>query len=217
VSAHVPQVARQDSLFAAADGGAERLSFAGLRRDRLDDRSWLDVAPGWVPDHDTLFDWLLEHAPWRQRSRTLWENDVLEPRLVAAWSTEEPLPEQVRELIAPLDDRYGVAFDSCLVNLYRDGEDAVAWHGDTVRRRLRDPLVATVSLGARRSFLLKPRAGGPVARRYRPGEGDLIVMGGACQHDWVHTVPRERTASGARMSVTLRHSRPAAAPQPGVG
>lgn len=98
-------------------------------------------------------------------------------------------------------------FDSCLVNLYRDGSDAVAWHADTVRKVMRDPLVATVSLGARRSFLLRPAEGGPVARRYAPGEGDLIVMGGACQHGWHHTVPREKSASGARMSITLRHSR----------
>lgn len=107
-----------------------------------------------------------------------------------------------------LDARYGVHLDSCLINLYRDGDDAVAWHADTVRKVMRDPLVATVSLGARRSFLVRPAAGGPVTRRYAPGEGDLIVMGGAMQHDWHHTAPRERSASGARMSITLRHSRP---------
>lgn len=203
----------QDSLFGEAEAAQapSRLSFEALRHDRLDERSWLDVVPGWVPDHAALFDELLEHAPWRQRTRTMWDRDLLEPRLVAAWDTGEPLPQQVRELVAPLDERYGVAFDSCLVNLYRDGQDAVAWHGDTVRKRLTDPLVATVSLGARRSFLLKPVGGGSVARRYRPGEGDLIVMGGACQHEWLHTVPREASASGARMSVTLRHSRPARA------
>jgi alkylated DNA repair dioxygenase AlkB len=202
-------VSWQDSLFAEADPPAERLSFAGLRRDALDQRSWLDVVPAWVPDHAALFDWLIEHAPWQQRTRTMWDRDVLEPRLVAAWHTGDALPGPVGELVAPLDARYGVAFDSCLVNLYRDGSDAVAWHGDTVRKRQRDPLVATISLGARRSFLLKPVAGGAEARRYRPGEGDLLVMGGACQHEWLHTVPREATASGARMSVTLRHSRPA--------
>lgn len=205
----VPQVAWQDSLFEFAPV-AGRLAFDGLRRDALDDNSWVDVAPGWVPDHAELFDWLREHAPWRQRSRTMWDSEVLEPRLVAAWGTGEPLPEPVLELVAPLSERYGVAFDSCLVNLYRDGNDAVAWHGDTVRKVLRDPLVATVSLGAWRSFLLRPVGGGPVARRYAAGEGDLLVMGGACQHDWQHTVPREGSASGARMSVTLRHSRPAA-------
>ena len=205
-----PRVTWQGSLFDEQDDGApeRRLSFDGLRRDALDDRSWLDVAPGWVPDHAALFDRLLEIAPWQQRTRTMWDDEVLEPRLVANWPTGAQLPAEVLELTAPLGERYAVDFDSCLVNLYSDGSDAVAWHADTVRKTMRDPLVATVSLGARRSFLLRPAAGGPVQRRYAPGEGDLIVMGGACQHDWHHTVPRERSASGARMSITLRHSRP---------
>ena len=205
-----PRVTWQGSLFDEQDDSApeRRLSFDGLRRDALDDRSWLDVAPGWVPDHAALFDRLLEIAPWQQRTRTMWDDEVLEPRLVANWPTGAQLPAEVLELTAPLGERYAVDFDSCLVNLYRDGSDAVAWHADTVRKTMRDPLVATVSLGARRSFLLRPAAGGPVQRRYAPGEGDLIVMGGACQHDWHHTVPRERSASGARMSITLRHSRP---------
>ena len=203
-----PQVAWQGALFEQEPLGG-RLSFDGLRRDPLDERSWIDVAPGWVPDHAELFDRLLAEAPWKQRTREMWDQQVLEPRLTAAWPIGAELPPYVLELTAPLSERYGVRFDSCLVNLYRDGADAVAWHADTVRKVLRDPLVATVSLGARRSFLLRPAGGGPVARRYAPGGGDLIVMGGACQHEWVHTVPREKTASGARMSVTLRHSRPA--------
>jgi alkylated DNA repair dioxygenase AlkB len=204
-----PRVTWQGSLFDGLDPGqdaAQRLSFDALRCDRLDERSWVDVVPGWVPDHAELFDWLLEHAPWQQRTRRMWDSEVLEPRMVAGVPT--PFPDRIAALAHPLSERYGVAFDSCLVNLYRDGSDAVAWHADTVRKVLRDPLVATVSLGARRSFLLRPAAGGPVARRYAPGEGDLIVMGGACQHEWQHTVPRERSASGARMSLTLRHSRP---------
>lgn len=203
-----PEVSRQGSLFEPEPAGG-RLSFEGLRRDALDEKSWIDLVPGWVPDHAELFDWLLAHAPWQQRTRQMWEREVLEPRLVAAWPTGAALPPQVLELTEVLSERYAVHLDSCLVNLYRDGSDAVAWHGDTVRKVLRNPLVATVSLGARRSFLLRPAQGGPVARRYAPGEGDLIVMGGSCQHDWVHTVPRVKTASGARMSVTLRHSRPA--------
>lgn len=149
-------------------------------------------------------------AATKGKSRTQRLGHLLEPRLVAVWATGERLPEPLGDLVTPLSQRYGVEFDSCLVNLYRDGQDAVAWHADTVRKVLRNPLVATVSLGSRRSFLLRPAAGGPVARRYAPGEGDLLVMGGACQHEWVHTVPRERSASGARMSVTVRHSRPAA-------
>ncbi|TAL13233.1 MAG: alpha-ketoglutarate-dependent dioxygenase AlkB [Frankiales bacterium] len=207
-----PRVTWQGSLFAGSEDAGERLSFDALRRDALDERSWLDVVPGWVPDHGELFERLLAIAPWQQRTREMWDKEVLEPRLVASWRTGEPLPGEVAELIEPLNARYGVDLDSCLINLYRDGDDAVAWHADTVRKVMRDPLVATVSLGARRSFLVRPAAGGPVTRRYAPGEGDLIVMGGAMQHDWHHTVPRERSASGARMSITLRHSRPGVSP-----
>jgi alkylated DNA repair dioxygenase AlkB len=203
------KVSWQGSLFDERPPDRERLSFDGLRRDQLDERSWLDVVPGWVTDHGELFDHLLATAPWQQRTRRMWDTEVLEPRMVAL--LPPPFPSEVAALVAPLNDRYGVELDSCLINLYRDGSDAVAWHADTVRKVMRDPLVATVSLGARRSFLVRPAAGGAVSRRYNPGEGDLIVMGGAMQHDWHHTVPRERRASGARMSITLRHSRPAPA------
>jgi alkylated DNA repair dioxygenase AlkB len=202
-----PEVVWQGSLFDDSDPVRPRLSFDGLRRDDLDDRSWLDVVPRWVPDHGDLFAWLLAEAPWQQRTRTMWDREVLEPRLTAI--IPQPFPPRVAELVAPLDERYGVAFDSCFVNLYRDGNDAVAWHADTVRTKLTNPMVVTVSLGSRRGFHVRPAAGGAVVRRYAPGEGDLIVMGGAMQHDWHHTVPRQKSASGARMSVTLRHSRPA--------
>ena len=201
-------MAWQGSLFEEAESARTRLSFDGLRRDALDDRSWLDVVPGWVPDHGELFDWLLANAPWQQSTRKMWDNEVLVPRLTAG--IPHPFPDRIAELVAPLDERYGVELDSCFINLYRDGNDAVAWHADTVRKVMTNPMVVTVSLGARRSFLVRPAAGGPVVRRYNPGEGDLIVMGGAMQHDWHHTVPREKSASGARMSVTIRHSRPLA-------
>ncbi len=202
----------QDSLFAAPE--RDRLSFEGVRRHTLDARSWVDVVEGWLPDHAALFEELRTEAPWAQRSRRMWDNDVLEPRLVAVYPSGEPLPPSLEQLRSVLSSRYGVDIDSCLVNLYRDGNDAVAWHGDTVRHRLQQPLVFTISLGARRRFLLRPVQGGPVALGLTPGEGDLVVMGGRCQHEWVHTVPRDKRASGARMSVTLRHSRPGAEGSP---
>lgn len=74
----------------------------------------------------------------------MWDTDVLELRMVAVY--DGPLPASLEQLRMVVSDRYGVVFDSCLVNLYRDGSDAVAWHGDTVRKVLRDPLVVTISL-----------------------------------------------------------------------
>ena len=63
-------------------------------------------------------------------------------------------------------------------------------------------MVAIVALGEARPFLVRPSGGGR-SRRFQPGSGDLLVMGGACQRDWEHTVPKVRSA-GARISVTFR-------------
>lgn len=196
----------QDSLL-SLDVAAphDRLSFDGLRRDHLDATSWVDLVPGWLPDHASVFDLLLEQAPWQQGTRVMWDSEVVVPRMTAA--IPFPLLPELEELRAAVSERYETDFDSCLVNLYRDGDDAVAWHGDTVRTRLRNPLVVTVSLGASRRFVVRRRGGGPVLKEYAPGEGDLMVMGGAMQHDYEHAVPRDKRASGARMSVTMRHSR----------
>jgi len=141
----------------------------------------------------------------------MYERRVLEPRLVASWSGPalEDLPVAVGQIRAAVSRRYRTDFDSVLVNLYRDGRDGVAWHGDTVRRRLPEAVVVTVGLGERRRFLLRSGDRGPATVTLRTGEGDLVVMGGRCQHEWQHTVPKERHA-GARISITLRHSRPLA-------
>ena len=186
-----------------------RLSFDRIERVQLDERSWLDIARGWLPRHDELFAELHRDAPWRQRERRMYDKHVLEPRLVTGWLAEEfaAMPPRLEEMRQALNERYGIEFDSVHVNLYRDGRDGVAWHGDTIRKRLPEAIVVTVGLGERRRFLLRPGTSGPPTRHLDSGEGDLIVMGGRCQHEWQHTVPKAAKA-GARMSVTMRHSAP---------
>jgi alkylated DNA repair dioxygenase AlkB len=103
-----------------------------------------------------------------------------------------------------LSGRYGVAFTQVGVNLYRDGSDSVAWHGDRVARELPEAVVALVSLGAARPFRLRPTGGGPSVG-YLPGPGDLLVMGGSCQRTWQHAVPKTRAAP-PRISIQFRHA-----------
>jgi alkylated DNA repair dioxygenase AlkB len=83
----------------------------------------------------------------------------------------------------------------------------VAWHGDRVRFTHPSPVVAIVSLGAPRRFGLRPVGAGGRTRWLTVCGGDLLVMGGRCQHEWQHTVPKEPGA-GPRISVTFRHSDP---------
>jgi alkylated DNA repair dioxygenase AlkB len=105
-----------------------------------------------------------------------------------------------------LSGRYDVEFDSIGMNLYRDGRDRVAWHRDKIPKTIPEPVVALVSLGARRTFALRPleapRAGRTL--RFDLGEGDLLVTGGRCQRDWEHAVPKTASA-GPRISLAFRH------------
>jgi alkylated DNA repair dioxygenase AlkB len=204
-----PEVAFQPSLLDVAVAAAIDVSFDGLVRHELDATSWVDYCPGWLRGADALFAELLDAGDWQQRTRRMHAGPVLEPRLTAGWSTDPDAPgtpAALPPMCSVLSARYGVLFDRVWVNLYRDGRDSVAWHPDRNGRVHRDPLVATVSLGARRKFQLRPRGGGPIALVLEPGCGDLVVMGGACQHDWEHCVPKTARPVGPRMSVTIRHS-----------
>jgi alkylated DNA repair dioxygenase AlkB len=182
--------------------------FGDLARIALDERSWVDVAPGWLEGADTLFDELVAVLPLRQRTDVkMYDRVVDEPRLTAWWHVEsgepEPLPI-LREIRLGLAERYDDRFDSIGFNLYRDGNDSVAWHGDRHRHVVAEPIVAILSVGARRPLRLRPRGGG-ASRSWQLGDGDLFVMGGACQHEWEHTVPKQR-AAGPRMSITFRNA-----------
>jgi alkylated DNA repair dioxygenase AlkB len=198
-------VAWQGSLFGLDEARPDD-RFAGVTRVDLGRGAWVDHGPGWLGGSDTLFAELVETASWAQRRRRMYDGVVDEPRLTSWWSLPAvglpPVVLRARDLLA---DRYGVDFDSVGCNLYRDGHDSVAWHGDTVRKTMATPVVAIVSLGEPRRLLLRPTGGGP-SRRYDLGGGDLFVMGGTCQHTWQHCVPKVKQA-GPRLSVTYRHSR----------
>jgi alkylated DNA repair dioxygenase AlkB len=179
--------------------------FLALSRTWLDAASWVDFAPGWVRGADALFAEVLRSRRWGQRTRVMYEQRVREPRLTAAWNLRKgPLePTILDRLRLALAARYGAPFDSAGFNFYRDGRDSVAWHGDRIRKEIEAPVVALVSLGEPRKFLLRPRGGGP-SRALRLGRGDLLVTGGRTQRDWEHCVPKLAQA-GPRISIAYRY------------
>lgn len=195
----------QPSLFDRAPAGLDR-TFARLGRLDLGGGAWLDHAPGWISGSDLLFEQVLRTRRWGERSRWMYDRRVVEPRLTAPWSLDsgEPLePPILEEARLVLSARYGVLLDSAGFNLYRDGRDGVAWHSDRIREEVVDPVIALVSLGEPRRFLLRPRGGGP-SLAFWLGRGDLLVTGGAATRGWEHTVPKVARA-GPRISVAYRH------------
>ena len=181
-------------------------SFGALERIHLDKTAWVDHAPGWVTGADRLFEEILSGREWGQRSRRMYDKRVKEPRLVAPWSLasgkplEPPILEDIRIV---LSERYGREFDQVGFNLYRDGRDSVAWHGDRIRKEIQDPIVALVSVGEPRKFLLRPKEGG-ASKAFMLGRGDLLVTGGKTQRTWEHSVPKVAKA-GPRISLAYRH------------
>jgi alkylated DNA repair dioxygenase AlkB len=175
-------------------------SFALAERRDLGSGAWLEEVPGWAQGSDALFEALLEGAPWASHERPMYDRMVVEPRLTTRqWDDPPPpLPAMARAL----SDRFEADLSVISANLYRDGRDSVAWHGDRVARTRNETVVAVLSLGSPRRFLLRPKGGGR-SLRLEPAPGDLLVLGGTCQRTWEHSVPK-RAQAGPRISVMFR-------------
>jgi len=209
---------RQTSLFG---GGAPAAApdLGGVRRTELDAGAWVEHVPSWVSGHEALLEELASTTRWQSLSREMYDRTVDVPRLVASLPEDGPGHPLLEEARLALSRHYGTAFAHVTMALYRDGRDSVAWHGDYVARELmEDTLVASLSLGEPRRFLLRPRkvpgadAGvgttadamrGTRSVSFNLGWGDLFVMGGACQRTWEHAVPKVSRAQ-PRLVVMFR-------------
>jgi alkylated DNA repair dioxygenase AlkB len=195
-------VRRQLDLFSARQAApAFDARFATARRETLPLDAWIEHAPGWLSGHDALFDELERTVRWRSERRPMYDRVVDVPRLVAGPEDAPPHP-LLEAMRAALSARHAEDFVRVSFAFYRGGDDSVAWHGDTVARELPRALVATVSLGARRRFLMRPTEGG-AARAWMLGGGDLFVMGGTAQRAWRHAVPKVAEA-GPRIAIMFR-------------
>jgi alkylated DNA repair dioxygenase AlkB len=184
---------------------------AGAERRDLGQGAWVELHRNWVTGSDGLFDRLREAVPWRGERRRMYDRVVDVPRLVAFFDEDQPLPDPLLASIMQTLSRHyqgelGEPFRTAGLCLYRDGRDSVAWHGDrSGRNRDGDTMVAILSLGAPRRFLLRPHGGGR-SRQFQLGRGDLFIMGGSCQRTWEHSVPKSPRAMGPRLSVQFRPS-----------
>jgi alkylated DNA repair dioxygenase AlkB len=184
-----------------------------FERLELGDGCWIDVARGFVTDHREVYDALVERVSWSQNQVFRYERYHDEPRLTGWWSPRlDPPHPVVRDAQRSIQSRYGVRFDGCGFAYYRNERDSVAFHRDRDLRWLDDTVIALVSLGQRRPFLLRPRdhrfahevPNHGATHDLAPGEGDLVVMGGATQTAWEHSVPKVPRPLGGRVSLQWR-------------
>lgn len=199
------------------NGSADELRIdrqARVERIELAPHSWVQVVRGFVRDADAAFTELHDSLDWQQTEVLRYDHYVPENRLgVGVRRDACPL---FRQTDLHLRSRFRVQFTGVAAILYRNGQDFQGLHSDREMRWLDDTLIAIVVLGARRPFVLRPRLdhGVPVERIpagtspddvvLTPGEGDLLVMGGACQREWLHGVPAAPGTDRPRISLTWR-------------
>lgn len=190
----------QSSLFGAQEVVFDP-AFGNLTRVELDAEAWLDYCPVWLGGDETLFEALTSSAEWAQPVVRMYDREVLTPRLVAR--IDPSVHEVIPAMVETLSERYGRRFDQVSAGWYRNGNDSVAFHGDRIARERAEAIVATVSLGGARRFLIRPKSGGE-SQSFSLGHGDLVVMGGSCQRTWEHAIPKTRSAE-PRIALMFRH------------
>jgi alkylated DNA repair dioxygenase AlkB len=192
----------QLSLFARASEPSFDERYASLRRIPLEGGAWVEYAPAWLSGHAQVFEHLVTTTDWQTSHEKMYDRVVEVPRVFATYPENGPGHPILPRIARALGARYGEAFSRVTVALYRTGKDSVAFHGDRVARNMDEALVATVSVGAPRRFLMRPKGGGR-SMAFQLGWGDLIVMGGTCQRTWDHGIPKAARAE-PRIAIMFR-------------
>lgn len=181
-------------------------------------RHFLDVA-----EADRFFAALRDETAWEQETAVLYGREVSAPRLTA-WHGDhgasyvysgvrhDPLPwtSMLSEVRRRITDATGHAFNSVLLNYYRDGHDSVSWHADDEPELGHAPRIASLSLGAPRVFQMKHKDRADIPHvDIELEHGSLLVMAGDCQRSWKHQLPKRkgRDAPGPRINLTFRSVR----------
>ncbi len=175
--------------------------------------------PGFLNESES--DFFLNHLQkeyeFRQLMIRIYDKDVLQPRLTALcgdagpWLdySETSLPVQpwtdnLKLLKQKVEEVAGVKFTHALLNLYRDGKDSVSWHRDKERHWGTEPVIASLSLGAARTFQFRNYDDKHIVRSVELTPGSLLIMRGASQRSWEHQIPKTNKRIGVRLNITFR-------------
>jgi len=180
--------------------------------DVVPDDAWLDPSTA-----DALLATLRDAIAWETHRIRLFGREVDSPRL-SCWIGDpgagyvysrtrfepRPWPAALRGLRERLSAELGERFNSVLANRYRDGRDAMGWHSDDEPELGAQPVIASLSLGATRRFVLKRRRYSEHRLALDLPNGSLLVMRGDTQARYRHALPRTAKPVGERINLTFR-------------
>jgi len=163
------------------------------------------------------YNYFKENTPWQQDTIKLFGKEHLQPRLTALYGNNEkaysyssvtmqPLtfsPELLKIKTA-LEKIALCSFTSCLLNYYRDGSDSNGWHADNEKELGKNPIIASLSLGAERYFHLRHNKLKEERRKILLTSGSLLLMQGETQHFWKHQIPKTKKLIAPRINLTFR-------------
>lgn len=126
-------------------------------------------------------------------------------RLLYSTTTKQALPwsRDLLELKAQVEQTAGVEFNSCLLNLYEEGNTGMAWHSDSERMLAKNAAIASLSLGAQRRFAFKHIQTQEVIA-LELAHGSLLIMQGQTQTYWRHSLPKMKAVKAPRINLTFR-------------
>lgn len=163
---------------------------------------------------------LTEEIEWRQDEITIFGKKVMQPRLTAwygdaayTYSGITMHPEPWTDILLAIRQRAeeyaGGSFNSVLLNLYRDGNDHMGWHRDNEKELGKEPVIASVSFGAERTFQLRRYTTKDNKLSIDVADGSLVLMRGAIQGYWEHQLPKRLKVKEPRINLTFRTIYPA--------
>lgn len=166
---------------------------------------------------DYLFKKLRKDIPWQQQNIKLFGKEIPQPRLTAFYAEKgifytysglqlepETFSTEIIALKNQTQELSGFDFNTCLANLYRDGNDSMGWHADDEKVLGKNPVIASISLGGVRSFQLKHKKKKNLKEKIELQHGSLLIMKGGMQHFWKHQLPKTRKEVLPRINLTFR-------------
>lgn len=193
-----------------------------MRKINLSPHSYLIYIPEFIPKDQTqeLKEKLIAQSAWRDDKITMFGKTFDQPRKVAFFGSRElsytyskikMIPQGWTSTTKDLKDKINALdpenyqFNTCLLNLYRDGNDHMSWHCDNEPELGEDPVIASLSLGEERDFFFRHKKDPQSKVELKLGNGSLLLMLGKCQSEFNHALPKRKRQNGERVNLTFRY------------